>query len=123
MGSRVGLTDKIPVRVQLNEGSPLSLYLFDIIMDVLAHRIKDLSPRCVLFADDIVLCSPRRMEVENTSEDWSRALEDSGMKTRELVALHVAAPHEPRIYFTHFYQFYENIPQCCWPVGSVKVSG
>ena len=34
-------------------------------MDVLACGIKDLSPWCMIFPDDIVLCSTRREEVEN----------------------------------------------------------
>ena len=38
--SSVGLTDKIPVGVWLHQGSSLSPYLFAMIMDVLAHRIK-----------------------------------------------------------------------------------
>ena len=54
--SSVGLTDKIPVGVGLHQGSSLSPYLFAMIMDVLAHGIKDLSPWCMLYADDIVLC-------------------------------------------------------------------
>ena len=42
--SSVGLTDTIPVGVELYEGSSLSPYLFSMIMDVLARGIKDLSP-------------------------------------------------------------------------------
>ena len=42
--SSVGLTDKIPVGVGLHQGSSLSPYLFAMIMYVLAHGIKDLSP-------------------------------------------------------------------------------
>ena len=34
-------------------------------MDVLARGIKYLSPWCMIFADDIVLCSTRRDEVDN----------------------------------------------------------
>ena len=54
--SSVGLTDTIPVGIGLHQGSSLSPYLFVMIMDVLARGIKDLSPWCMLYADDIVLC-------------------------------------------------------------------
>ena len=50
--------------VGLQQGSSLSPYLFSMIMDVLACGIKDLSPWCMLHADDIVLCGTRREEVD-----------------------------------------------------------
>ena len=52
--SSVRLTDKIPVSVGLHQRSSLNPYLFAMIMDVLlAGEIKDLSPWCMLYADDI----------------------------------------------------------------------
>ena len=45
------------------------------IVDVLAHGIKDLSPWCMIFADDIVLCNTRREEIEKKLEEKRRALE------------------------------------------------
>ena len=78
--SSVGLTDKIPVAVGLHQGSSLSPYLFAMIMDVLAHGIKDISPWCMLYADDIVLCGTRREVVEKKLEEWRRAMEDRGLK-------------------------------------------
>ena len=52
--SSVELTDKIPMRI----------------MDVLACGIKDLSPWCMLHADDIALCGTRREEVKKKLEEW-----------------------------------------------------
>ena len=78
--SSVVLTDKIPVSVGLHQGSSLSPYLFAMIMDVLACGIRDLSPWCMLYADDIVLCGTRREEVEKKLEGWRRAMEDRGLK-------------------------------------------
>ena len=78
--SSVGLTDKIPVGEGLHQGSSLSPYLFAMIMDVLAHGIKDLSRWCMLYADDIVWCGTRREVVENKLEEWRRAMEDRGLK-------------------------------------------
>ena len=78
--SNVGLTDMIPVGVGLHQGSSLSPYLFAMIMDVLARGIKDISPWCMLYADDIVLCGTRSEVVEKKLEEWRRAMEDRGLK-------------------------------------------
>ena len=78
--SSVGLTDMIPVGVGLHQGSSLSPYLFAMIMDVLARGIKDISPWCMLYADDIVLCGTRIEVVEKKLEEWRRAMEDRGLK-------------------------------------------
>ena len=75
--SSVGLTDKIPsMSVGLHQRSSLIPYLFPIIMYVSACRIKDLSPWCMLYADDIVLCDTRREEVEKKLEELRRVMDD-----------------------------------------------
>ena len=58
------------VGVGLHQGSSLSPYLFAMIMD--------LSPWCMLYADDIVLCGTRSEVVEKKLEEWRRAIEDRG---------------------------------------------
>ena len=50
------------------------------IMDVLARGIKDLSPWCRLYADDIVLCGTRSEVVEKNLEEWRRDMEDRRLK-------------------------------------------
>ena len=74
--SSVGITDMIPVGLGLHQGSSLHPYLFAKIIDVLARGIKDISPWCMLYADDIVLCGTRSEVVENKLEEWRRAIED-----------------------------------------------
>ena len=74
----IGLTGKITVRVGLHQGSSLSPYLFDIILDVMGRGIKE--PWSMLFADDIVLCSTTRYHVERKLEEWRRAMEERGLK-------------------------------------------
>ena len=59
----------IPLGVGLHQGSSLSPYLFAMIMDVLACGINDISPWCMLYADDIVLCGTRSEVVENKLEE------------------------------------------------------
>ena len=61
----IGLTGKTTVRVGLHQGSSLSLYLFDIILDMMGRSTKE-QPPCMLFADDIVLCSTRIDHVEGS---------------------------------------------------------
>ena len=78
--SSVGLTGSIPVRVGLHQGSALSPYLFDLIMDVVSQGIRDPSPWCMLFADDIMICSTDREIVEAKLEQWRKALEDRGLR-------------------------------------------
>ena len=73
----VGVTDKTTVGVGLHQGSSLSPYLFDMI---LGRGIKEQPPWCMLFADDIVLCSTRREHVERKLEEWRRAMEERGLK-------------------------------------------
>ena len=76
--SSVGLTSTITVRVGLHQGSSLSPYLSDFVMDVLGRGIKE--HWRTLFADDIVLCSTRREEVERKLEEWRKAIEERGLK-------------------------------------------
>ena len=65
--SSVGLTDKIPVSVWLHQGSSLIPYLFAIIMDVSACRIKDLYPWCMLYALYCVASKERRWKINSKS--------------------------------------------------------
>ena len=39
-------------------------YLLELIMEVMSEGIKDPTPECMLFADDIVLCGTDRKGVE-----------------------------------------------------------
>lgn len=78
--SCVGVTIWFPVKVGLHQGSALSPYLFALIMDILSEGVKDQAPWCMLFADDIVLCSTNGHELERKAENWRRALEDRGLK-------------------------------------------
>ena len=74
--SSVGRTSTIAVRVGLHQGSSLSPYLFNLVMDVLGRGIEEKPSWHMLFADDIVLCSTRREEVERNLEEWRKAIEE-----------------------------------------------
>ncbi|KAK3556562.1 hypothetical protein QTP70_009536 [Hemibagrus guttatus] len=73
----VGQTEEFKVEVGLHQGSALSPFLFAMVMDQLSEEVRQESP---VFADDIVICSESREQVEESLERWRFALERRGMK-------------------------------------------
>ncbi|KAK3542840.1 hypothetical protein QTP70_004649 [Hemibagrus guttatus] len=51
-----------------------------VVMDQLSEEVRQESPRTMMFADDIVICSESREQVEENLERWRFALERRGMK-------------------------------------------
>ncbi|KAK3536896.1 hypothetical protein QTP86_027088, partial [Hemibagrus guttatus] len=86
----VGQTEEFNVEVGLHQGSALSPFLFAIVMDQLSEEVRQESPWTMMFADDIVICSESREQVEENLERWRFALERRGMKS-------LSKPH-----FNHF---------------------
>ncbi|KAK3521075.1 hypothetical protein QTP86_006999 [Hemibagrus guttatus] len=76
----VGQTEEFKVEVGLHQGSALSPFLFSIVMDQLSEEVRQESPWTIMFADDIVICSESREQVEENLERWRFALERRGMK-------------------------------------------
>ena len=56
-------SSKFNVEVGLHQGSALSPYLFLILMDVLTERVRKEAPESMLFADDIVLCGDKDVDM------------------------------------------------------------
>ncbi|KAK3536246.1 hypothetical protein QTP86_000149 [Hemibagrus guttatus] len=52
-------------------------------MDQLSEEVRQESPWTMMFADDIVICSESREQVEENLERWRFALERRGMKLRK----------------------------------------
>ncbi|RZB81212.1 LINE-1 retrotransposable element ORF2 protein isoform B [Glycine soja] len=75
-----GESDDFFITIGLHQGSTLSPYLFTLIMDVLTEQIQEIAPRCILFADDIVLLGESREELNERLETWRRALETHGFR-------------------------------------------
>ena len=73
-----GESSKFNVEVGLHQGSALSPYLFLILMDVLTERVRKEAPESMLFADDIVLCGDKDVDMTEYLESWRKALEESG---------------------------------------------
>ncbi|KAK3545563.1 hypothetical protein QTP70_008108 [Hemibagrus guttatus] len=80
MRCAVGQTEEFKVEVRLHEGSALSPFLFAMVMDQLSEEVRQESPWTMMFADDIVICSESREQVEENLERWRFALERRGMK-------------------------------------------
>ncbi|KAK3540074.1 hypothetical protein QTP70_025389, partial [Hemibagrus guttatus] len=76
----VGQTEEFNVEVGLHQGSALSPLLFAIVMDQLSEEVRQESPWTMMFADDIVICSESREQVEENLERWRFVLERRGMK-------------------------------------------
>ncbi|KAK3526332.1 hypothetical protein QTP70_024279 [Hemibagrus guttatus] len=76
----VGQTEEFNVEVGLHQGSALSPFLFAIVMDQLSEEVRQESPWTMMFADDIVICSESRQQVEENLERCRFALERRGMK-------------------------------------------
>ncbi|KAK3543895.1 hypothetical protein QTP70_030268, partial [Hemibagrus guttatus] len=76
----VGQTEEFKVEVGLHQGSALSPFMFAIMMDQLSEEVRQESPWTMMFADDIVICSESREQVEENLERWRFALERRGMK-------------------------------------------
>ena len=49
-------------------------------MDALAEHIKELTPRCMLFVDDVVLLGESREELNGRLETWRQTLETYGFR-------------------------------------------
>ena len=61
--SAAGESDSFNVDVGLHQGSALSPYLFVILMDVLTEGVRKEVPESMMFADDIVLCGGREVDM------------------------------------------------------------
>ena len=75
-----GESSKFNVEVGLHQGSALSPYLFLIMMDVLTERVRKEAPESMLFADDIVLCGDKDVDMTEYLESWREVLEERGMR-------------------------------------------
>lgn len=58
-------TKDFPIRIELYQGSTLSPYLFNLVLDELIKNIQKIILNCMLFVDDIVLIEKSREAVNN----------------------------------------------------------
>ena len=72
-GPVAGESSQFNVEVGLHQGSALSPYLFLILMDELTERVRKEAPESMLFADDIVLCGDKDVDMTEYLESWRKA--------------------------------------------------
>jgi hypothetical protein len=75
-----GDTDDFPIKIGLHQGSTLSPYLFDLVMDEVTRDIQGDIPWCNLFADDVVLVDDSWTGVNRKLELWRQTLESKGFR-------------------------------------------
>ena len=67
-----GESSKFNVEVGLHQGSALSPYLFLILMGVLPERVRKEATESMLFADDIVLCGDKDVDMTEYMASWRK---------------------------------------------------
>ena len=75
-----GETDTFPITIGLHQGSALSPYIFDLVIDEVTKDIQGDIPWCMLFADDVVLVDKTRVGVNRKLELWRQTLESKGFR-------------------------------------------
>ena len=75
-----GNSDEFMIRVGMHQGSALSPYLFDFLMDVISEGVRSEAPWTMLFADDIVIVCETKAELWKRLSGLKRALEEKGFK-------------------------------------------
>lgn len=75
----VGVSDGLKVEAGIRQGSARNTFLFASVMDSLTHEIRQETPRTVMLADNILICSERREHVKSL-EKWRHALGRGEMK-------------------------------------------
>ena len=78
--SAAGESGSFNVDVGLHQGSALSPYLFLTLMDVLTEGVRKEVPESMMFADDIVLCGGREVDMTEYLDTWRKSLEERGMR-------------------------------------------
>ena len=76
----VRLTEDFEMRAGLLQGSALSPFLLDIIMDMLRKGVRKDTPWDIMYAGNIVLGQENKEELEVSVERWRKVIEERGLK-------------------------------------------
>ena len=77
---RNGLSEEFEVKVGVHQGSVLSPFLFNIVMDVVCGTVMEGLVFEILYADDLVLLAESMEELRKKLSNWRDAIEKKGMK-------------------------------------------
>ena len=81
------VSEGFAVKVGLHQGSALSPCLFSMVMDRMTDEIREEAPWTMIFADDIVICSESKAQVEEKLESWRYALERKNRRKTEYMCV------------------------------------
>ncbi|KAK6742828.1 hypothetical protein RB195_010222 [Necator americanus] len=76
----VGTSRPFPVRVGVHQGSSLSPLLFILCMDTITKEIQKQHPWTLLFADDVMLASESRDDLQKQVQSWKDQLQQYGLR-------------------------------------------
>ena len=86
----VGAMEVFEVKVGLHQGSALNPCLFAMVMDRMTDGIREEGPWTMMFADDIVICSEGKEQVEEKLEMFVNERQDNGSGTVKMQGEEVA---------------------------------
>ena len=69
-----GITKEFPITVDVHQGSAISPLLFILVMDTITRDLQGPVPWTLLYADDVMLASTDKTELEQKVCIWSRRL-------------------------------------------------
>ncbi|VDP47120.1 unnamed protein product [Heligmosomoides polygyrus] len=75
-----GISMEFPISVGVHQGSALSPLLFVVVMDAITRDLQNPVPWTLLYADDVMLASEDKGELEREVQAWCDRLERFGLK-------------------------------------------
>ena len=76
----VGTTERFEVTVGVHQDSVLSPFLFAVVMNCLMEELRKEAPWTMMFADDVVICSESKTEVEERLKRWDGGVSSGGQR-------------------------------------------
>lgn len=75
-----GTSDSFPIQVGVHQGSALSPLLFITIMDTITRDLQNNTPWTLLYADDVMLATNTRKELQEQVQAWCDRLSQFGLR-------------------------------------------